>query len=141
MEMTAGRRRARQREVVREVARFWTIPAYVAFGFGLAHFDTRAPWWGLVLLTLVLGTVAIAGVWMALWGTAAAMHSLWRTHGYTYPPDWLSRLLDRPVGYEEYMRWVSETRLRRLQDEIRNLPSQECDELLSVLRDDEREDR
>jgi hypothetical protein len=49
--MSAERRHGRTREVLREVARFWGILWYVAFGLVLAHFDTSAPWWAVVFIT------------------------------------------------------------------------------------------
>jgi hypothetical protein len=120
---------------MREVARWWTVPAYVVFGLVLAHFDTSAPWWAVVFLTLSAGTAAIAAAWITLALAAAAWHSLWRQYGLTYPPDWLSRLTNRPLGYENYERYTREQWFRRLRDEVRKLSSDERAEIMAMLRE------
>ena len=122
------------RRLAREAARFWTIPVYVAFGLVLAHFDTSAPWWAVVFITLSVGTVAILGACVTLAVAGAAAHSLWRRYGLTYPPDWLSKMVGRPLGYENYLRVTRETRLLRLRDELRQLSSEERTAALEVLR-------
>jgi hypothetical protein len=137
VEMSAERRHGRRRHVMREVARWWAIPAYVAFGLVFAHFDTSAPWWAVVFITLSVGTVAFLGAAMTLGMAATAWHSLWRRYGHTYPPDWLSGLVGQPLGYENYLRWTREKRFLRLRDELRELSSEERAEILDELREDD----
>ena len=82
VEMSTGRRHVSSRKVMREVARWWAVPVYVAFGLGLAHFDTSAPWWAVVLITLSAGTGAMLGAAFTLGLAATALHSLWRHYGH-----------------------------------------------------------
>lgn len=84
--MSTQRRHGRPRKVMREVARWWAVPTYVAFGLVLAHFDTSAPWWAVVLITLSAGTGAMLGAAITLGLAATVGHSLWRRYGLTYPP-------------------------------------------------------
>jgi hypothetical protein len=133
--MTAERRHGRLHDVMREVARFWTVLWYVAFGLVYAHFDTSAPWWLVVFITLSIGTGALLGIGIVLVVGAGAWHSLWRSHGNTYPPDWLSRPLGRPEGYENYLRWTREQWVHRLRDDVPNLSPGERAEIMAMLRE------
>jgi hypothetical protein len=72
---------------------------------------------------------------MAVAVAGAASHSLWRRYALTYPPDWLSRLVGQPLGYENYERWTREQWFRRLCDDVRNLSSDERAEIMAMLRE------
>ena len=54
---------------------------------------------------------------------------------------WLSRLTDRPLGYENYERYTREQWFRRLRDEIRKLSSDERAEIMAMLREASRSGR